>query len=112
MNMNMMEMLAKIQEMQAEIQKTQESLEKLTVETESGGGMVKATANGLKKIVKLQIDKDIIDKEDPEMMEDLIIAAINKALDAADELHKREMQKATTAMLPNIPGLDLSKFGI
>ncbi|MCS7029641.1 MAG: YbaB/EbfC family nucleoid-associated protein [Bacteroidia bacterium] len=110
--MNMKEMLAKIQEMQAEIKKVQENLEKLTVEAEAGGGMVKVTANGLKKIVKLQIDKEIIDKDDPEMMEDLIIAAVNKALEAADELHKTEMQKATTAMLPNIAGFDLSNFGL
>lgn len=112
MNLNMMEMLAKIQEVQAEMKKVQEGLEKLTVQTEAGGGMVKVTANGLKKIIKIEIDKDIIDKDDPEMMEDLIIAAVNKALEAAEELHKTEMQKATASMLPNIPGLDLSKFGL
>jgi hypothetical protein len=112
MNLNMMEMLAKIQEVQAEIKKAQEGLEKLTVETEAGGGMVKVTANGLKKIIKIQVDKDIIDKDDPEMMEDLIIAAVNKALEAAEEMHKAEMQKTTASMLSNIPGLDLSKFGL
>lgn len=110
--MDMMEMFGKIQEMQAEIKKIQEKLATMTLEVESGGGMVKVTVNGLKKIQKLSIDKDIIDKEDPEMMEDLIIAAVNKAIEAADELNKSEMSKATTSVLPNIPGLDLSKFGL
>ena len=58
-----------------------------------------------------EIDPDVIDKDDPEIMEDLIAAAVNKALDQAEVLGREELEKATKGIMPNIPGLDLGKLG-
>jgi DNA-binding YbaB/EbfC family protein len=63
--------------------------------------------NGKKQLVKLEIDPDIIKPDDKEMMQDLIVAAVNKALDEVDVKAKEELKKSTQGVLPNIPGLDL-----
>ena len=76
--------------------------------------MVSVTANGNKHIVKIRIDKDAMDPNDIEMLEDLLIAGVNKALDSADEAAKEKMADITRGMMPGggIPGMDLSKFGL
>ncbi|MDX2286679.1 MAG: YbaB/EbfC family nucleoid-associated protein [Bacteroidia bacterium] len=109
---NFGDLLGKFQEMQARMKAVRERLDGLTVESEAGGGMVRVTANGNRRVLKIQIDPDIIDKNDPEIMADLITAAVNKALDKAEEMGRSELEGATKGMLPNLPGLDLSKFGI
>ena len=106
--LDMMKMLGKMKEVQAKLKEAQENLVNITTTAESGAGMVKATVNGKKQLVKLEIDNDIISVEDKEMMQDLIIAATNKALEEVDDLVKEEMKKSTEGMLPNIPGFDLS----
>ncbi|MCL4143522.1 UNVERIFIED_CONTAM: hypothetical protein GTU68_045271 [Idotea baltica] len=105
-------MMGKFQEMQDRLKEAKEQLDDITVDSESGGGMVRVTANGNRKIIKIEIDPDIIDKDDPEIMADLITAAVNKALDKAEAKGREELEGATSGMLPNIPGLDLSKFGL
>ena len=100
------------QEMLRKMREAQEQLENIIVESESGGGMVRVTANGAKKVMKIHVDPDIIDKDDPEIMCDLITAAVNKALEQAEIKGKEEMQEATKGILPNIPGLDLGKLGL
>ena len=70
--------------------------------------MVKATVNGQKQVVKLEIDPDMMKPADKEMLQDLVIAAVNKALLEVDEKAKEEMKKTTQGIMPNIPGLDLS----
>lgn len=104
----MMKMLGKMKEVQAKMKEVQASLVHIKVTSESGAGMVKATVNGAKQLVSLEIDDDIVNLKDKEMMRDLIIAATNKALEEADILSKEEIKKQTSDIIPNIPGLDLS----
>ncbi|MFC2187789.1 YbaB/EbfC family nucleoid-associated protein [Peijinzhouia sedimentorum] len=107
---DMMKMMGKLKEVQERMKEAQKQLEFIQVSAESGAGMVKATANGKKQLIKLEIDKSLIDPNDPEMLQDLIVAATNKALQEAEALGKEEMKKATDGMLPNIPGMDLSSM--
>jgi DNA-binding YbaB/EbfC family protein len=104
---NMAGMLKQIQKMQEKMAEVQAGLENKTVVGESGGGMVKVTANGKQHLVKIQIDKEVINPADSEMLEDLLLAAANKALDAASKMAQEEISRATSGMLPNIPGMNL-----
>ncbi|MCF6270236.1 MAG: YbaB/EbfC family nucleoid-associated protein [Melioribacteraceae bacterium] len=100
-------MMKQVQKMQAEMEKVQNELENKVVTEESGGGMVKATANGKKGIVSIEIDNEIIESGDKEMIEDLVVAAVNKALDSAGRMAEEEMGNVTKGMIPpgmNIPG--------
>ena len=108
MNLNMQGMLKQIQQMQADMAKIQAELENKTVKEESGGGMVQVTANGKKEIVSITIDEEIIKSGDKEMVEDLVVAAVNKALQAAGKMAEEELSSVTKGILPpgfNIPGL-------
>jgi DNA-binding YbaB/EbfC family protein len=111
MAFDMMGMMGKVKELQDKMQVAQSQLEHLTATGEAGGGLVKATANGQRHLLKLDIDPSLLTPEDREMLPDLVIAAVNKALDAAAELARQEMQRQTSGLLPNMPGLDLSNFG-
>ena len=106
----MMNMLGKVKEVQAKIQNTKENLGKITVTSESGAGMVKVTVNGKRQIIKLEIDPDIFKKEDKQMVEDLIVAAVNKGMADIEDKIKEEFKKSTEGMIPNIPGLDFSNL--
>jgi hypothetical protein len=99
--------MKRAQEMQQRITQVQEELAQKTVSAESGGGMVKVTANGKQHIIKITIERDVIDPADAEMLEDLVVAAVNKALQEAQNMAQEEMKKATAGMLPNIPGLNI-----
>lgn len=103
-----MKMMGKMKEVQAKVKEAQENLVHIKVTGESGGGMVKATVNGKKELVSLDIDQDLVKPDDREMLQDLIVAAVNKALQEVEVLAKEELRKSTEGMLPNIPGLDLS----
>lgn len=108
MNLNMQGMLKQIQKMQADMAKVQSELENKTVTEESGGGMVKVTANGKKELVSINIDDEVLKSGDKEMIEDLVVAAVNKALASAGKMAEEEMAGITKGMLPpgfNIPGL-------
>jgi DNA-binding YbaB/EbfC family protein len=109
---NLSDMMGKFQEMQSRLKEVKERLDDIIVESESGGGMVRVKANANRKVIKIHIDPDIIDKEDPEIMEDLITAAVNKALEKAEARGREELESATKGMMPNIPGIDLSRFGL
>lgn len=106
----MMGMMGKVKEMQAKMKEAQDRLEEITAEGEAGAGMVKATANGKKKLLSLEIDEDLIKPEDAGILKDLIVAAVNKALSNVEEAAQKEMAKATEGMLPNIPGMDLGNM--
>ena len=105
---DMMKMMGKMKEMQGKMKKAQEELKDIRVEGESGGGMVKVTSNGNKQLINLEIDKSLINPQDQDMLCDLLIAAINKAVFEAEIIAKNHIKKSTEGMIPNIPGLDLS----
>jgi len=100
----MMKQLQKVQEKMAEVQK---ALEQKTVTGESGGGMVKVTANGKRQLVKIEVDREVVNPAEIEMLEDLVLAAANKALEESERMAADEMSKVTSGMIPNIPGLNL-----
>jgi len=113
-NFNMADMFGKVQEMQSKMEEVQKSLEEVIVEAEAGGGMVKVKANGKRQIINIELDKDVVDPADKEMLEDLVVAGVNKALEKAEEAAKEKMQEAYKGMIPGggIPGMDLSKLGL
>lgn len=96
-------MMKQAQKLQSKMLKLQEELAEKTVETTAGGGMVKVVANGKQQLVSLQIEKEVVDPEDVEMLQDLILAAVNDALTKSQEMVSTEMGKLTGGL--NIPGL-------
>ena len=108
---DMMKMMGKMKEVQQKMKEAQDQLKDIVVEGESGGGMVRASVNGQKEIIGLDIDEALINPTDKQMMRDLIIAATNKALQEADHKSKEHIKKSTEGLIPNIPGLDLSGLG-
>ena len=96
-------MMKQAQQLQAKMLKLQEEMSEKTVETSSGGGMVKVVANGKQQLVSIQIEQEVVDPDDVEMLQDLILAAVNDALTKAQEMVSGEMNKLTGGM--NIPGL-------
>jgi len=97
------DMMKQAQKLQAKMIKLQEELAEKTVETSDGGGMVKVIANGKKQIVYIQIAKAVVDPEDVEMLQDLVLAAVNDALAKSQEMVSGEMGKLTGGL--KIPGL-------
>ena len=108
MKLNMQDMLKQVQKMQSDMAKVQAELGNKTVTEESGGGMVKATANGKKEIISILIDEEIAKSGDKEMLEDLVVAAVNKALQSAGKMAEDEMGAITKGMMP--PGMNLPGF--
>ncbi|NLP36089.1 MAG: YbaB/EbfC family nucleoid-associated protein [Firmicutes bacterium] len=101
---NMGNMMKKVQKMQKQMAKLQAELEERTIEATSGGGVVRVEANGKKELVNLEIDPAAVDPDDVEMLQDLIIAAVNEVMRKIDEMMVSEMQKLTGGLnLP--PGL-------
>ena len=106
--LDMMKMMGKMKEVQARMKEAQENLVHISASGEAGGGLVKATVNGKKELISLDIDDSLIKPDDKEMIQDLVVAAVNKALSEVEILAKEELKKSTDGVLPNIPGLDLS----
>ncbi len=100
---NMGSILKQAQKLQAQIEKIQEELEEKTVEASAGGGMVRVIVNGKQELVSIHIEPEVIDPDDPEMLQDLIVAAVNEGLAKARGMVNEEMQKLTKGL--NIPGL-------
>ena len=103
---NMGNLLKQAQQLQTKMARLQEELEEKTVEASSGGGMVTVVVNGRQEILSINIEPEVIDPDDQEMLQDLIMAAINDGLAKARNMVNEEMGKLTGGMnLPNIPGL-------
>jgi DNA-binding YbaB/EbfC family protein len=96
-------MMKQAQQMHAKMQEIQKELADKKVEAESGGGMVKVTANGKGEILSIRIEKEIIKQEEKEVLEDLVLVAINEVLRRSQELNTSEMSKVTGGL--KIPGL-------
>lgn len=105
---DMMKMMGKMKEVQAKIKEAQDNLANVHASGESGGGMVKATVNGKHQLISLDIDPTLLKAEDKMVVQDLVVAAVNKAAEEADIRAKEELRKSTEGLIPNIPGLDLS----
>jgi hypothetical protein len=97
------DMMKQAQKLQARMLKIQEELAEKTVESAAGGGMIKAVANGRQQLVSIRIEKEVVNPEDVEMLQDLILAAVNDALTKSQEMVAAEMGKLTGGL--SIPGL-------
>lgn len=100
---NMGKMMKQAQQLQNKMEKLQEEMADKTVEASAGGGMVKAVANGRQQVVSISIEKEVVDPDDVEMLQDLIVAAVNDALSRSQQMVTEEMNKLTGGM--NIPGM-------
>ena len=96
-------MMKQAQKLQSKMMKLQEELEQKTVEATAGGGMIKVVANGRQQVVSIEIEKEVVDPDDIEMLQDLITAAVNEALRKSREMVTEEMSKLTGGI--QIPGL-------
>lgn len=105
---DMMKMMGKLKEVQEEMKKAQAGLSNITVESEAGAGLVKATVNGNKEVINLDIDPSLFSDKDQDLAKDLIIAAVNKGIQEAEIKAKEHLKKSTEGLIPNIPGLDLN----
>lgn len=102
---NMGEIMKKAQKMQEEFARMQEELKKKEVEASAGGGAVKVRANGSKQVLSIVIDKELVASGDVDMIQDLVTAAVNEALNKAQETVDAESKKITGGMGLNMPGL-------
>ena len=101
--MNMQNMMRQAQQMQHNIAKMQAELEEREVETSAGGGVVKVVVTGKKVLKSIEIAPEAVDPDDVEMLQDLVLAAVNEALEKAEEMVQTEMAKVTGGM--NLGGL-------
>lgn len=99
------DILKQAQKMQEQLLKIQEEMASKTIEASAGGGMVTVTANGRQEITSIKIEKEVVNPEDVEMLQDLVVAATNEALRKAKEMVAEEMKKLTGGLGLNIPGL-------
>ena len=101
--MNMQQMMKQARKMQEQLAAAQENLKTHTVDASAGGGMVKVTVNGDMELTKLQIDPDALDPEDVEMLQDMVMAAVNEAIRGVNELANKQMGSIAGGL--NIPGM-------
>ena len=101
--MNMQQMMKQARKMQEQLAAAQENLKTQTVDASAGGGMVKVTVNGDMELTNLQIDPDALDPEDVEMLQDMVMAAVNEAIRGVNELANKQMGSIAGGL--NIPGM-------
>ncbi|MBD0404092.1 MULTISPECIES: YbaB/EbfC family nucleoid-associated protein [unclassified Flammeovirga] len=109
--MDFSNMFGQLKEVQEKLKQAQEDLVNVTAEGDAGGGMVRAVANGKKQVIKLEIDPLLCKEEDREMLQDLVVAAVNQAIKEADQKGQERLMKTTKGMMPNIPGMDFGNLG-
>jgi DNA-binding YbaB/EbfC family protein len=101
MQMQQAQQMQQLAAMQAQMDAVQEEIEKKEIETTAGGGAVAIKVNGKKELISVKIDPDVMDKDDPEMLQDLIIVAVNEAIRQVEEISQSEMEKVTGGL--NLP---------
>ena len=105
---NMGNLLKQAQQFQTKMAELQEELGDRTVEGTAGGGMVTVVVNGRQEVLSVRVEPEVVDPDDLEMLQDLILAAVNDGLSKARNMVNEEMGKMTKGLnLPNIPGLTL-----
>ena len=103
---NMGNIMKQAQQFQNKMAKLQQELGQKTIEATSGGGMVTVVVNGQQEVLSIKIDPEVVDPEDIDMLQDLVLAAVNDGLTRAKKMVNDEMSKLTGGLnLPNIPGL-------
>tara|TARA_X000000368_G_C22653396_1_gene546313 strand:+ start:226 stop:561 length:336 start_codon:yes stop_codon:yes gene_type:complete len=107
---DMMKMMGQIKKTQELVKKAQEELKNISETSESGAGLVKATVNGKKEVISIEINDSIINKKDKKIAQDLIVAAINKALKDVDFKSKEYIKSKTKDIIPDIPGFDIGNI--
>ena len=106
----MADLFGKMADMQKNMADTQARLAEERVTAEAGGGMVSVTADGTGRVLSIKIERDAVDVEDLELLEDLVVAGVNKAIAEAEAVKAQKLQEAASSMLP--PGLDLGSMGM
>ena len=96
--MNINQLMKEAKKMQADMEKSQEELVSKEFEASAGGGAINVKVSGNKEIKEIKIQKDVVDPDDVEMLEDLLVAAVNEALDKVDEASAASMSKFTGGM--------------
>ncbi|MFN0201823.1 MAG: YbaB/EbfC family nucleoid-associated protein [Bacteroidia bacterium] len=103
---NLEEMLGRVRDMQDKMQDAKANLERLVVDAEAGGGMVRVKMNGNRKVLDLQIEAELVAQNDVEMLQDLLVTALNRAVEKVD-IQAQDMVKKAAGDLPSLPGMDL-----
>ncbi len=98
------DMMGKLQEMKQKVEETKARLNGVTMTAEAGGGAVKVTITGNKEIKKIEISDELF-TSDKEELEEILIVALNRAIEQADKVNEAEMQGAAKGLLPNMPGM-------
>ena len=106
--LDMMKMMGKFKEAQEKMKKIKDELDTIEVSADSGAGLVKVVVNGKKELISVEIDESILNEKD--MVQDLVVAASNKALKEIDIKIKEYMKEKTCDIIPNIPGFDMSNL--
>lgn len=101
--MNMQQLMKQAQKMQQQLAEAQENLEQVTVDASAGGGMVKVTVNGQMMLESITIDPEAVDPDDVELLQDMIVAAVNEGVRGVTEIANKQMGAITGGM--NIPGM-------
>ncbi len=107
MKLDMQNLMQQAQKMQEEMERIKNEAAQKIATADAGGGMVSVKINGNNDVLEIKINKEVVNPDDIEMLEDLVVAAVNKAIKAAGEMVNDEMSKVT-GMLPNIPGMNLN----
>jgi DNA-binding YbaB/EbfC family protein len=107
---NMQGMMKQVQKLQEKMAQVQAELEQKTVSADAGGGMVRVVVNGKQQLISISVEKEVVNPDDIEMLEDLIVSAVNRGLEEASKMAQDEMAKVTAGALPKIPGLNFPGF--
>lgn len=109
--MNILQIMSQAREMKGRLEEVKKKTDALRVTGESGGGMVKATLSGEKKVLTIEVEQGLYESEEKQFVLDLIVAAINDGQRKMDALVQETFQAETKGMMPDIPGLDMGMFG-